>query len=208
MARTEMQWARVLIACGVKSLSALKWAPVFAQVVRDGAFSKGDEEIDDFLGQILHESALLTRFDENLNYRAERLCVVWSKRFPTLASALACAGNPQVLAEHVYGGRMGNDEPGDGFKYRGRTPLQITGKDNYRWLGALMGVDLVACPELLEDPHYALLACVLWWENKIPDSMIGDVEKETLRVNGGLIGLADREQLTRRAHNALEQDAA
>lgn len=202
--RTEKDWVRILVACGVKPLVALRWAGAFAEAVRDATFNRGDEEIDDFLGQILHESAMLAHLDENLNYRAERLCAVWPRRFPTLAEAQPYAGNPQKLAERVYGGRMGNDAPGDGWLYRGRTPLQITGKDAYRWLGELLGLDLVAHPELLEEPQHALAACIAWWEKNIPDSMVGDVEKETRRVNGGLIGLADREQLTERAHNAME----
>lgn len=196
-------WREVLLKCGVKVMTAAQWAPVFADVVKDHSFNMGSTEVDDFLGQILHESAGLTQFSEHLNYSAERLCVVWPSRFPTLQSAQPYARNPQALANKVYGGRMGNINPGDGWKYRGRAPIQITGHDNYAAVGKLMGQDLLTLPELLEQPRFALEACIDWWEDRIPDSMIGDPQKVTKRVNGGLIGLADRIHLTDAAQKAL-----
>lgn len=201
--RDASQWLHLLLRCEVKPLVAAQWAEVFARQVTDDTFNLGDAELDDFLGQILHESDGLTQFGENLNYSAERLCQVWPKRFPTLADARPFARNPEALASKVYGGRMGNSEPGDGWKYRGRTPIQLTGKDNYREVGALMGLDLVSQPELLSEPDYALKAAILWWEDRIPDSLIGDPEKVTRRVNGGLIGLVDRTHLTGLAGEAL-----
>lgn len=200
---TPAEWCRILIACHVKPAVAAKWADVFADVVKPGTFSQGDAELDDFLGQVLHESEGLERLTENLNYSAERLTVVWPGRFPTKAEARPYAKNPEALANRVYGGRMGNTEPGDGWRYRGRGPIQLTGKDNYARVGDLMGQDLVSLPELMEQPRYALEACIAWWEDKIPDSMLGDPEKITRRVNGGLIGLADRQQLAGLAQDAL-----
>ena len=196
-------WREVLLKCGVKVMTAAQWAPVFADVIKDNSFNMGSTEVDDFLGQILHESAGLTQFSEDLNYSAERLCVVWPSRFPTLQSAQPYARNPQALANKVYGGRMGNTQPGDGWKYRGRAPIQITGHDNYAAVGKLMGQDLLTLPELLEQPRFALEACIAWWEDRIPDSMISDPQKVTKRVNGGLIGLADRMHLTDAAQKAL-----
>lgn len=201
--RTAADWCRILLACNVGESVAQTWGPVFADEIADGTFSAGDSDIENFLGQILHESAGLTCFTENLSYSAARLVAVWPRRFPTLAAAAPYARNPVALANRVYGGRMGNLYPGDGWKFRGRTPLQITGHDNYAWLGDLMGLDLVAQPELLEEPHLALRACIMWWENRIPDSMLGDVERETRVVNGGLIGLAHREELTDQATEAM-----
>lgn len=203
MSRTATDWNRVLIACNVKPSVAAMWSQVFADTIKDDTFSQGESEIDDFLGQILHESDGLQHLTEQMHYSAERLTVVWPSRFPTVNDARPYANNPEALANKVYGGRMGNNEPGDGWRYRARTPLGITGKDNYQWLGDLLGQDLVSLPELLEQPHYALEACIAWWEGKIPDTMIGDIEKITKRVNGGLIGLADREERTRRAQEAL-----
>lgn len=201
--KTSHDWYDILIRCQVKPTVAAVWSEVFADVVKPGSFSQGDAEIDDFLGQVLHESAGLTRFSENLNYSAERLCKVWPSRFHTIADARPYERNPEALANKVYGGRMGNTEPGDGWRYRGRGPIQLTGKDNYRAVGDLMGQDLVSLPELMEQPRYALEAAIAWWEDRIPDSMLGDTEKVSRRVNGGLIGLADRIELTHAAGAAL-----
>jgi putative chitinase len=197
------RWRNILLACGVKITVAATWSYVFADVVKENSFSKGVEEIDDFLGQILHESGKLTLLKEDLDYRAERLCTVWPKRFPSLTVAKLYEHDPEGLANYVYAGRMGNTEPGDGWRYIGRSPIAITGKDNYEFTGDLMGQDLVDLPELLEQPRFALEACIHWWEDRIPDNMLGDPEKITLRVNGGLIGLADRLQLTILAANAI-----
>lgn len=201
--KTAHDWYDILIRCQVKPTVAVVWSEVFADVVKPDSFSQGDAEIDDFLGQVLHESAGLTQFSENLNYSAERLCKVWPSRFHTIADARPYERNPEALANKVYGGRMGNTEPGDGWRYHGRGPIQLTGKDNYRAVGDLMGQDLVGLPELLEQPRYALEAAIAWWEDRIPDSMLGDTEKVSRRVNGGLIGLADREHLTGLAQGAL-----
>ena len=179
------------------------WSEVFADVVKPGSFSQGDAEIDDFLGQVLHESAGLTQFSENLNYSVERLTVIWPGRFPTLDAARPYARNPEALANKVYGGRMGNTQPGDGWRFRGRGPIMVTGRSNYAAVGDLIGQDLTSLPELMEQPRYALEACIAWWEDRIPDSMLGDTEKVSRRVNGGLIGLADRIELTHAARTAL-----
>lgn len=200
---TADEWREVLIKCGVKIITATQWSSVFADVVKVGTFSGGADEVDDFLGQVLHESAGLEKLSENLNYSAERLCVVWPGRFPTVAEARPYARNPEALANRVYGGRMGNLYLGDGWRFRGRGPIQLTGRENYRAVGALIGQDLESVPELMEQPRYALEACIAWWEDRIPDSMLGDLEKVTRRVNGGLIGLADREHLGALAREAL-----
>jgi len=201
--RTAHDWYDILIACQVKPHVAAEWSEVFADVVKPDSFSAGDEDLSAFLGQILHESDGLTRLEENLSYSAERLTVVWPGRFPTKADAQPYARNPEALANKVYGGRMGNTDPGDGWKYRGRGPLQVTGRDNYRSVGGIVGQDLEAMPELLEQPRFALEACIAWWEDRIPDELLGDPEKTTRRVNGGLIGLAHREELTNAAREAL-----
>lgn len=203
MKRTPQEWNQILIRCKVKPTIAAAWSVVFADVIKAESFSQGDMELDDFLGQILHESDRLQALTENMSYSAERLCKVWPGRFPTLADARPYARNPEALANKVYGGRMGNKAPGDGWKFRARTPIGITGYDNYAFVGELMGQDLTVMPELLEQPRFALEACILWWEDRIPDSMLGDPEKVTKRVNGGLIGLADREYLTELAGEAI-----
>jgi putative chitinase len=205
MQMTEHGWFDLLVSCQVKPIVAGSWAQVFAKVVDDSTFSAGASEIDDFLGQVLHESDGLSRVEEGLNYNAERLTVVWPKRFPTLADAQPYARNPQSLANKVYGGRMGNTEPGDGYKYRGRGIIQITGKGNYQLVSDVLGIDLVAEPEKMAEPETALRAAIAWWEDKIPDSAMGDTLAITKRVNGGTLGLAHRQELTAKAAHEIQE---
>lgn len=199
----DHEWVSILYRLGVKPATASRWAPIFADVIKDDTFSEGDSELDDFLGQILHESGHLERIEENLNYSVDRLMAVWPKRFPTHAGAQLYARNPQKLAEKVYGGRLGNDEPGDGARYIGRGLIQVTGKDNYRAVGKAIGLDLVKHPDLLCDPATALRASIAWWEGNVPDAVLGDIVKVTKRVNGGTHGLAERKDITDDAREAL-----
>lgn len=191
----QAEWERLLTSCGVKNKYIQTWAPACADTVKIDSFSD-PLDLPNFLGQIIHESAGFSHLVECLNYSAERLCQVWPHRFPTLAIAAQYAGNGEKLANFIYGGRMGNKNPGDGWLYRGRGPIQITGFDNYSFISDLMGQDFINMPMLMEQPRFAMEATIHWWEKRIPDSMLGDCEKVTLRVNGGLIGLADREELT------------
>ena len=198
-----MDWLAILTRCGVKPSTAARWAPVFSEEIGPDTFSLGAAEIDDFLGQVLHESGMLERVEEGLTYStAERLCAVWPRRFPTVADAMPFVRAPQALANRVYGGRMGNDQPGDGWKYRGRGLLQVTGKDNYRQVGEALGLDLVNDPDLLAQPAIALRASIAWWEGNVPDAAMGNIVKVTKRVNGGTVGLQHREQVTRAADAA------
>lgn len=204
MARNASDWARILRSCGVVQYAAVKWAPAFADVIGDDSFSKGDEDLRDFLPEILHESALLSRLYEDLDYTADRISHVWPSRFPTSASAAAYAHDPQALAEKVYGGRLGNTRPGDGWLYRGRGVIQITGRANYEATGRLIGQDLAQVPDLLAQPRYALEACVAWWEDRIPDSMLGETSRIRARVNGGVVGLGEVIKLTAVVARALQ----
>ena len=197
-------WLIILGACGVRLDTARDWSTVFADTIHADTFSQGAQDLQYFLGQILHESELLERLEENLNYEhPERIMAVWPTRFPTLTDARFYVNNPEALANKVYGGRMGNVKPGDGWRYRGRGFPGITGLDGYRALSDLVGQDFVDLPELLVQPHFALEAGIHWWENRIPDSFLGDTVKVTRRVNGGLIGLAARESITNLAGKAL-----
>lgn len=197
-----MDWLTILNLCGVRPGTAARWSEVFA------AAKLPDKGLPDFLGQVLHESGKLELLSENLNYSAERLRQVWPSRFPTAAHAAACARNPEALAERVYGGRMGNDKPGDGYRYRGRGLMQVTGRNNYAQVGRDIGVDLLADPDQLTEPAIALAASVAWWERNIPAAILGDVVAVTKRVNGGTAGLEDRRELTAKAREALGQRAA
>lgn len=202
--RNATKWTEILTACGVKSATAARWAPVFAAAIRPGTFSAGEGELDDFLGQVLHESSMLERTEEALVYTtAARLCEVWPSRFRTTSDAAACVRNPQALANKVYGGRMGNVAPGDGYRYRGRGLVQVTGRDNYATVSRAIGIDLVSDPDKLSKPEAALAASIAWWEGRIPDSAMGNVRRITKLVNGGTAGLDDRARLAAKAARAL-----
>jgi putative chitinase len=197
------EWNALLVRCSVKPSVAALWSVVFSEEAKPELFRAGTNDLDEFVGQILHESAGLTVLVEDLNYSAQRLMEVWPSRFPSAVAAAPCAYNPEALANRVYGGRMGNIEQDDGWRYRGRSPIQITGKANYVRVGGLMGQDLDVMPELLEQPRFALEACIHWWEDRIPDSMLGDPEKIRMRVNGSLRGLAETEHFASLARSAM-----
>jgi putative chitinase len=149
-----------------------------------------------FLAQLGHESAGLALMEEGLNYSAQGLVDTFGKYFPTLAAATPFARNPQKIANFVYGNRMGNGPPasGDGFRFRGRGYIQITGRENYGKFGAIAGVDLIANPDAAISADHALeIACGFWMFNKInPVADTGDFVAVTRKINGGTKGLADR----------------
>lgn len=156
-----------------------------------------------WLAQFGAESGGFNSFEENLNYRAERMCQVWPGRFPTIASALPYAANPEALANKTYGGRMGNVEPGDGWHYRGRPAL--TGRANYAACAARTGLDLVNNPDLASDPvNFVLIGCDYWGQhgcNPLADA--DDIATITERINGGRIGLDDRRAMLAKAKKLL-----
>lgn len=120
-----------------------------------------------FLSQIGHESGQLRNLVENLNYSAEALVRTWPSRF-TNQTAPGYARQPEKIANKVYGGRMGNgpEASGDGWQYRGRGLLQVTGRNNYREAGAGMGLPLEAEPQLLEQPEHAAQSAAWWWAKR------------------------------------------
>lgn len=158
-----------------------------------------------FLAQVLHESGLLRVVEENLNYSAARLREIFRKYF-TPAQAQQYAGRPQAIGSRVYGGRLGNgpEASGDGFRYRGRGLIQLTGKENYRRFADWLGVDVVAQPDLVAE-RYAVHSAVFYWTLRAitEPADADDVREVTRRINGGTIGLADRVQLLDRAKRAL-----
>ena len=157
-----------------------------------------------FIAQIGHESGQLTRLVENLNYSAEGLMKTWPSRFD-LVRATAAARKPEQIANIVYAGRMGNTEPGDGWKYRGRGLFQVTGRANYAACGEALGLDLLSKPELLELPQYAAMSAAWFWSMKDLNTLAdkGDFVKITRRINGGLNGQADRQGLYDKALKVL-----
>jgi putative chitinase len=150
-----------------------------------------------FLGQIMHESGSFKFTKENLNYSAKALMATWPSRFPDLETASQFERQPEKIANKVYSGRMGNTEDGDGAKYIGRGLIQVTGKENYTHCGEALGLDLVANPQLLEEPRYAALSAGWFWNKKGLNALADEgtsnsFEVMTKRINGGLLGLDDR----------------
>ena len=118
-----------------------------------------------FLSQLGHETAGLSLVEENLNYSTDGLLKVFSKYFKSRAEAETYARKPEKIANLVYGGRMGNGDEasGDGWKYRGRGPIQLTGKTNYREAGRALNLDLLSKPELVADPEVGSLVAAWFW---------------------------------------------
>jgi putative chitinase len=158
-----------------------------------------------FIGQCAHESGNFKTLQENLNYSAKGLNATWPSRFPSEEAAQPFHRNPEKIANKVYSGRMGNTDEGDGWKYRGRGLIQLTGKDNYRLASDALGVDFVANPELVLSKEYAALTAAWYWNkrglNKEADAK--DFTGMTKKINGGVIGLADRVAHINTALNVL-----
>lgn len=148
-----------------------------------------------FIGQVAHESGGFKFLVENLNYRAEALQKIWPRRFDA-AKAQACQRNPRMIANVVYSARMGNrDEASDdGWRFRGRGCIQLTGHANYYHAGQALGVDFVLEPDLVATPQYAILTAGWFWDthklNQFADAR--DYKGMTKKINGGFIGLEDR----------------
>ena len=152
-----------------------------------------------FLAQLAHESGNFTAVVENLNYSSDGLLRTFPKYFKDSSIAAQYARNPQKIGSRVYANRMGNGDEasGDGFKYRGRGYLQLTGKDNYKAFSTFIGQDCVADPTLVANRYPMDSAVWFFDENKIwqiCDKGAGEnvVKAVTVKVNGGLNGLADR----------------
>ena len=195
-------------------------APNARSSYRD-AFASGQEVLDrfaisetplrvaHFMSQMLHESGALTIQFENLNYSAERLAKVWPKRFKPIGSLdpAGFAHNPEKLANEVYGGRMGNVALDEGFKYRGRGLLQLTGKESYAAATTLLSRSFPDAPDFTKDPDAVIsaewclkIAAAAWFSkgcNALADK--DGINAITKAINGGLIGLAERIEWAKRA---------
>jgi putative chitinase len=156
-----------------------------------------------FIGQCGHECGNFKILEENLNYKAATLMKLWPKRFPTLEVANAYAGNPKKIANQVYSSRMGNrdENSGDGYRFRGRGCIQLTGHSNYFHAGKALGVDFVANPDLVGTAKYAALTAGWFWSthNLNTPAEALDHPKITRIINGGSIGLEHRIRETQQA---------
>ena len=154
-----------------------------------------------FVAQCAHESGGFTALRENLNYKAGTLRKIFSKYFPTDEMAQQYATMPnkqQAIANLVYANRMGNGPPesGDGWRFAGKGLIQLTGKDNYTWFAASLGISVEEAAEYLETfEGAAQSACWFWETNKLNQwADAGDILMLTKRINGGTIGLEDRKK--------------
>lgn len=158
------------------------------------------------MAQISHECGAGTEVVENMSYSEQRMMQVWPTRFPDFASTGGFAHNPRMLANKVYGSRMGN-HPGtdDGYNFRGRGACQTTGRDGYQKLATKTGLDLINHPELVNDPAHFLECGVADFVicGCLPFALKDDVLNVTKRLNGGIIGLAERKAWLSRWKQAL-----
>ena len=184
-------------------------------VTADGTFGPGTlkaameyygftpERAAHFFAQTAHESGNFKAFSENLNYSAEGLVKIFGKYF-TSATAPKYARNPEKIANKVYSSRMGNGDEasGDGWKFKGRGALQLTGKSNYQaFSDYLKNPEIMANPDLVAGELSFESAKFFFDKNKLWDICDKGVTKEiilalTKRINGGTHGLADREEKT------------
>jgi putative chitinase len=163
-----------------------------------------------FVAVLGHESSGFKRLTENLNYSEDRLEAVFSKYFPTQAERRRFAHNPVMIANRVYAGRIGNGDEasGDGWRYRGRGFIQLTGKANYREASEALFGDpsvLIDNPDLAAEPLVAARAAVHFWNKRhIKDyALADDITEVTRKVNGGAIGLDDRKEWLRKTKRAF-----
>jgi len=165
------------------------------------------QRIAHFIGQTAHESGGFTSLKENLNYSAKGLCSTWPKRFPDINSANPYNRSPEKIANKVYANRMGNgpESSGDGWTFRGKGLIQLTGKENYEKFSECIGEPLSNCISYLDTLEGAVeSACWFWKEhslNKLAD--LNDCKAITLAINGGLLGYDDRKKLTEIVLNNL-----
>jgi putative chitinase len=165
-----------------------------------------------FLAQAGHESAGFKAVNENLNYGAKGLLAIFKKYFPTPQKASLYERKPEKIANLVYGGRMGNgpEATGEGYKFRGRGYIQLTGKDNYKAFDAVVDESIIENPDLVSTKYPLMSAAWFFHKNglhKISDEGDTDevITKVTKRVNGGTIGLPDRIKHFKEYYNLLTQ---
>lgn len=174
------------------------WHNALTQLLPDYEINT-PERIAAFIAQCAHESGNFTALKENLNYRAETLRRLFPKYFPNDDIARDYASRPnkqEAIANRIYANRMGNgpEASGDGYRYRGRGLIQLTGKENYSWFAASLEISVEEASEYLETfEGAAQSACWFWETNKLNQwADKGDIVTLTKRINGGTIGLDDR----------------
>ena len=174
------------------------WYNALSQLLPDYEINT-PKRIAAFIAQCSHESGGFTALEENLNYKAATLRKIFPKYFPTdeIANQFASLPNKQqAIANKVYANRMGNGDEasGDGFKYKGRGLIQLTGKDNYTFFAGSLGISLEEAAEYMHTFEGAAQSACWFWENNNLNQWAdkGDILTLTKRINGGTIGLEDR----------------
>jgi len=166
------------------------------------------ERVACFLGQTMVESAGYKALIENLNYRPETLVKIWPSHFQNMDIANQYAHQPEKIANRAYAGRMGNGDEasGDGWNYCGRGLIQITGKANYAAFAESIDTPVEQVPEFLGTFEGAVQSACWFWENNNLNALAdnGDVLGITKKVNGGTLGLEERQHYTQLAHQVLQ----
>jgi putative chitinase len=189
-----------LVAAGIGPTQARAFeAPLNAACARFGINTAQRQAA--FVAQCAHESGLFVHLEEGLFYRsADRICAIFKSRVPNLAAAQALVGNPKGLANRVYAGRNGNgnEASGDGWRYRGRGLIQLTGRNNYASAAAKVARPYVEQPDLVLQPEDACLTAGAFWDtaklNAVADR--GEFDAITRAINGaGMVGAAERRAL-------------
>lgn len=194
-------------AAGISAELAARWYPhITAAMSEFGITAPLDQAM--FIAQVGHESGGFTRIVENLNYSADGLKATFGKYFPGDTAQLYGRtadhpANQKAIANIVYAHRMGNIEENDGWNYRGRGLIQITGHDNYRDCGAGLGDDLILSPQLLEQDEYAARSAAWFFASKGCLKRSGDIKAVTKIINGGTNGLDDRKARYEKAKSVL-----
>lgn len=187
-------------------LAARWFQPIDAAMTEFGITSADDQAM--FIAQVGHESGGFTCIVENLNYSVEGLKATFGKYFPgntaeQYGRTATQPANQKAIANIVYAHRMGNVAENDGWNYRGRGLIQITGHDNYRDCGAGLGADLLLVPQLLEQDVYAARSAAWFYAAKGCLKHCGDVKAVTKIINGGTNGLDDRQTRYDKAKSVL-----
>ena len=171
---------------------AAEWSePLTTTFVKFGMVSPKEQAA--FIGQCSHESNHFRVLEENLNYRADTLQKLFGHKFKPGEVELY-ARQPVKIANRIYANRMGNrdEASGDGYRFRGRGVVQLTGHDNYWHCGQALGQDFVMNPDLVATPMFACLSAGWFWSTHGCGKLVDNQEQLCKRVNGGLIGLPDR----------------
>ena len=209
---------------GCSNKVAEVWLPYFNSIPKNFGIDT-PLRMAAFLAQVGHESGGLTLLEENLNYSAEGLANTFPKRYARKLQnglyaknsvgrylptdlAMKIARKPVLIASNTYADRMGNGsvESQEGWKYRGRGLIALTGKSNYAELTLNTGIDFVSNPDLLKEPAYALTSACFFWKNNNLNMFADkkDILSLSKAINGGIIGLAHRKALYEKACKTLQ----